>query len=393
MKRAFLALTSGSIGLILALGVAEILIRSMGISSEIPYRPDSAYGWGHVAGARFTRRTGTLDVDIRINELGHRGGPTVREKPEDEYRILLLGDSFAEAFQVPEEDTFGDRLAELLEAAAGRTVRVLNSGTSGYGTDNALLYFRGEGVSLDPDLVVLAFYIGNDVRNNWYELENVDAGGFRKPYFVVEDRKLVERPNPNDVSGSWGARAKIFLNAHSRLFSLARQVRDRIGGRDIQQSLGMPLDMNLFSAEYSSPWLSAWEVTEKLLDRLNREALRSRTNLFVLIIPTQFQVERSEWHAMQRDFPEMLDIRWDLDKPNTLLRDILARLGIPHFDLLPAFQANHSATGRPLYLAGDGHWNTKGHSLAAELIARELLSGDYSLRATAPADSVEPRGR
>jgi hypothetical protein len=67
---------------------------------------------------------------------------------------------------------------------------VLNAGTSGYGMDNALLFLRHEGYRYNPDVVLLALYIGNDILNYWYLLENIDTGGFRKPYFTPGDTSL-----------------------------------------------------------------------------------------------------------------------------------------------------------------------------------------------------------
>lgn len=81
----------------------------------------------------------------------------------------MLGDSFTEAQQVPGERSF----SELLEVGLSRAgpAEVINAGISGFGTDNALLFFEHEAYKYVPDLVVLAFCVCNDVRSNWYRLE------------------------------------------------------------------------------------------------------------------------------------------------------------------------------------------------------------------------------
>jgi len=45
-------------------------------------------------------------------------------------------------------------------------MELLNLGVSGYGTDDALDVLRRYGPELEPDLVLLGFTLGNDVRNN-----------------------------------------------------------------------------------------------------------------------------------------------------------------------------------------------------------------------------------
>ena len=58
---------------------------------------------------------------------------------------------------------------------AGRRVEIVNFGVSGYGTSTEWIALQREGWAYQPDLVLLAFFSGNDLRNNVFELE-------QKPY-------------------------------------------------------------------------------------------------------------------------------------------------------------------------------------------------------------------
>src|SRR5262249_2400221 len=95
-------------------------------------------------------------------------------KLEGTFRILVLGDSFVEAMHVPLAATFGHVLQELLasDGRAGRRIEIITAGVSGYGTASEVLYFEREGKRYEPDLVLLAFYPGNDVKNNSPTLED-----------------------------------------------------------------------------------------------------------------------------------------------------------------------------------------------------------------------------
>lgn len=75
-------------------------------------------------------------------------------KLEGVYRILLLGDSYAEGLRVPLEQTFGKTLEAALNASApaGQRFEVINAGISGWGTDQQLLWLRSEGAKYQPDV-------------------------------------------------------------------------------------------------------------------------------------------------------------------------------------------------------------------------------------------------
>jgi len=111
---------------------------------------------------------------IRINRYGVRQGDRAPAKPPGTFRVAVLGDSFIEAFQVSDEQTFCAQLERRLQdcsALTDRRVEVLNFGVSGYGTAQQLLMLRHYVWQYQPDVVVLAFFPGNDLRNNSAELE------------------------------------------------------------------------------------------------------------------------------------------------------------------------------------------------------------------------------
>ncbi len=79
----------------------------------------------------------------------------------------------------------GERLA-VCPALAGQSVEVINLSKRGFGTAEELLVWRKLGRKYAPDQVVLAFYTGNDFRNNSPDLK---ASG--RPYFRLEGDALV----------------------------------------------------------------------------------------------------------------------------------------------------------------------------------------------------------
>jgi hypothetical protein len=376
MRNLTIAVCALGFGLLVAVLLAELVVRVAGVTSEIPYLPNSEFGWSHAPGARFDKIVEGSAVPIEINDHGLHDDPHDYAKPDGVLRILVLGDSFAEAVQVPREQNFSSRLETLASQALAADVEVINAGTSGYGTDNELLFYRHEGYRYEPDIVLLALYVGNDIRNNWFELENIDAGGFRKPYFTLDGGGLKLNPNPNDVTKLPSTRVKTFLNRNSRLFAFGRELRDRWRARGTAGGTsGLAFDFALFRSEYPAEWQAAWQITDRLLAQLDEDARSHGAQLFVVLIPTVFQVEPVRWTAMTEAAATAAPgAAWDVDKPNRLLADMLAARGIAYVDLLEPLRRAYAADGRALYLPVDAHWNAVGHEKAAELIAAALAA-------------------
>lgn len=112
---------------------------------------------------------------------------------EDLSRHHYVEESSDRAFaagQVPLEATFWAHLERELNACrpfGQKRVEVINFGVSGYGTAQQLLTLRHRAGDYSPDMVLLASFPGNDVRNNSRALEPEKL----RPFFVIRDGQLV----------------------------------------------------------------------------------------------------------------------------------------------------------------------------------------------------------
>jgi lysophospholipase L1-like esterase len=102
------------------------------------------------------------EVLVIYNERGLRDRP-ILPKTEGEFRILALGDSVTFGWGVAQDKIFAVRLEQLLVSRLQRPVRVINSGVGAYNTVQEVTYFKREGISLQPDLVLLT-YVQNDIE-------------------------------------------------------------------------------------------------------------------------------------------------------------------------------------------------------------------------------------
>jgi hypothetical protein len=380
-----IALAGASIAVTLAL--AEGALRVAGFSYPNFWQPDPLTGSVLRPGMEGWQRDEGRAY-VKISAQGLRDREHTIAKPAGTYRIAVLGDSYAEAMQVDVERTFWSLLPKRLEScgfAPGKRIETLNFGVSGYGTGHELLTLRERVWPYAPDMVLLAFFPGNDVRNNSKALE----GERGRAYFSLKDGKLyldtAFRHDPEFVEKQRISSHRALLQ-ESRIYQLLRRVR----AGDIAQhfhnapvaaalasgdKLTEPgLDEQVFVQPREPKWQEAWEITDRLVLAAGEETRQHSARFVLAILSTPGTVYPNA--QMRARYADSLGVK-SLFYPEERLR----RLGTEHgFDVLAlAPEMQRRADEKHVFLhgfentrPGFGHWNEAGHALAAELIAAEL---------------------
>ena len=93
---------------------------------------------------------------VRTNQLGFRDRERSLEKPANTERIIVTGDSFTEALQVTQKETFTQLAEERLNTdRRGGRVEVLNFGMSGAHPIQQLLMLKNRALDFAPDAVIM----------------------------------------------------------------------------------------------------------------------------------------------------------------------------------------------------------------------------------------------
>lgn len=394
------------VGTLLALAGLEVATRLFHWRPDRLMQADERFGFAHIPGASGwwvnIDAPGEFQTYVRINSRGLRDREYPYEKAPGVFRVLVLGDSFADALEVPLEDSFQEVSEALLNEGRNAPVEVINGGVWGYGNDLELLFYRLEGYKYRPDLVLLAFQSTSDVLENHQDLETQYMGKIYKPFFVLEDGELtltnwpfpVESVEPPPPEGSV-ERAKAWLANHSRFYHVAgRVIKRRLGdlagvlraigamdpGEGDTEIGGIPMATFVYAAEYPPEWEEAWAVTKAIIAQLNREVTANGGRLVVLLLPDRNQIEGDYLAWALQKYPAMQERAWDLDRSNRIVREFLAQEGILGIEMLNEFRARADEAGRPLYYPRDGHWNVEGHHLAGELLAEKLCQQGLIVR-------------
>ncbi len=298
---------------------------------------------------------------VSFNSAGMRDREHPVPKPADVFRVLVLGDSFIEALQVPFEASFPSLLERAFEGRSPRRVEVVNASVSGWGTDDELQYLNSYGLQWEPDLVVVAMTLHNDISDN-----------LRQRFHTMQDRTLIEQARDRMSFTDYKLlQLKGFLATRSHAYQLASRARRVREMKGEARQLGIHV-MELFHAETDARIAKGVALTGLLLERMKARASARRARVVLVLLPLGVQVSDAKFDELARVAAVARDTL-RLDKPQLLMLTLAEQTGIPAIDLLPAFR-DWTANGRgPLYLERDGHWNEQGHRVAAAIVSRELI--------------------
>ncbi len=345
---------SAVVGLLLAeLAVRLVRPQPVMLVSRGLYAPDPPRRYRLQPGFRGTV-TNRVEFDTRvaINRQGLRG-PEVGAKAPGTFRVLALGDSFTFGVGARDEETYPAQLQQLLRSR-GIRAEVLNAGAPGFGVPDQVAWFQRWGWTLEPDVIVLAVFMAND-------LQDAAPGGSQ---VEVVDGALVVEGERSGLS-RW-------LYYHSHLFVL---LKSSALGVPVRRLLGLPepletrerrAEFELYEKNRTSEVVrQGAAATEKAVAGLARSAGGAR--VLAVLVPSLVQVDSGRWRAGLERFG-LAPSRYDRLRPNALFREIFGRHGIPVLDLTAPF-VKAIESGEVIYYPIDQHLTPAGYRRVAEEVA------------------------
>lgn len=128
---------------------------------------------------------------------------------------------------------------------------------------------------------------------------------------------------------------------------------------------------HLYAEKYPPEWQSAWEVTKALILRISKELKENNIGFLTIVIPNHANVRLGSDFQSKRIIKT---IKLDYEKPERILSRFLKESRINYLEFFSEFEKYFNNTGRRLNFRYkyDGHLDTNGHALVAELIYRKL---------------------
>jgi len=398
------------------------------LASAIPHtrvwRTDPVRNHARLEGVRFIATGDPPGLEYctcaEISNQGLNDDLVPVPKPPGEFRILVLGDSFVEAIQVPRKQNFCKQLEGILseklkvegsglraqEAAVSSpssssatstnslphlptnspapsrstlhplrlsAVRVLNAGVSTYSPVLEYLYFTGDLSSYQPDVVLQVFF-SNDVYDDmrYSALAQFDSQGVPTAVGPGDHWIVFPRGQSKQDADQYQSAFRHSLSESApwvaQQFYCAALVHHIAAGWQLQHAYSQPpLNDEFFILEddpaLAAPQREGWKLTQKYIKLLKAACDKSGARFLLTSAPIASQVygQTSYDHFFFKGKPT--------DADQVQLKRIAAELSVPFVDMVTPLRK----AGAGLYFPRDGHWTAKAHRVAAETLAPVLF--------------------
>ncbi len=290
-----------------------------------------------------------------LNSKGFRGAEYTQAKPANTYRILSLGDSFTFGI-VPVQYNYNSRIERQLNrklADQGKQFQLINMGIPGIGPRDYLALLTNEGTQLNPDMVVVSLFIGND---------------------------LLEAERAIDKQREWYSYSYV-LSFVNYIIQVQRKYEGKAYGAkneyvDDKPSLAADKFLEIQSARSQIFIKGDTESTTALnnqveyIKQIKKICDSKNIKLLVVMIPDETQINpelQQQVMAKWKASPDQIDIK----QPNQALATVFTEAKIPYLDLLDTFVAESKQ--ELLYKQRDTHWNIAGNRVAAQAITPKII--------------------
>jgi hypothetical protein len=347
--------------------------------------PDPVLGWRLEPNENLLVWMPDRNVRIVTNSHGFRDVEHTYQKPDGVFRVLVFGDSFMEGYSVDGDQVFARQLEALAHQAGLSQVEVLNMGVGGYGTLQSYLAFAEEGVRYQPDLVLLGFFTGNDVHDNYRPLQVAVWGEtansvVSRPFLTAWERgqweieeldydTALQIEAHQEVRAWWqkSLLVSMFFRAAANMAKEGHDLEPGAGDHSVETDLWIGQEF----CEEVPLFTDGWAVTQRIILEWDGAARESGARLVVFTVPSREETdpEYARRVADTLENPDALCLEEGV--ADRRIVSILERSHIPNIDLLPSFRSALREEGRQLF-ARDNHWNAEGHSLAADEVFEAL---------------------
>ena len=296
-NRSVLAFPAAAACLALLLGALELpprlylANRAAAARRDAWSRPDPVLGWRNTSGAE-ARPRGFEGHTLRFNSGGLRGPERGYEKPAGVQRVVLLGGSVAEAYNVPEEASLRARLEAGLRDAGCQEAEVLNLGVARYGTRQQLAWLTAEGFRDQPDAVVLLFS-HRDMAEALRKASTQEEADEGQPAATVGLPANLRQPGV--ITNRFHRSAALRLLSNFTLES-APALHRALGRFGIVDYGAPPRELWPYGPRDEAA--EAWRETRELIQDLAAAVRQQRARFLIVYVPARFELDPDAWQEM-----------------------------------------------------------------------------------------------
>ena len=324
---------------------AHISRRYSAADSELGFVRKPGVSWrGYVPAANRI-------VEYQTDENGFRNPAGQRQAD-----IVFIGDSFTEAAQVNEQDTFVRRVAQATGLSA------VNLGRGAYGPQQDLIVLKRYGLSYKPRAVVWQLFEGNDLT---------DAEEFAK-----------WKSNPHQVTTS--LKERYFSNSLLKEWLMNTRLQEPRGPlvtlRYHDGTVRRVSLRNRYEPQQPSTLHVAMHETLKAIEEGHHLSQANGIRLLVVNIPAMVRVMAAhisfdQAEDQNRYLPELAPGQKDFTRT---IREFCAHTGCNYVDSFDVLRQAAAGGSDKLFIPNDEHLDVAGHEALSQLISDWLRSNNLA---------------
>ncbi len=282
----------------------------------------------------------TQEMNNDVNSDGVRSGSEANEFCEEDFNIIVLGDSFVFGMLLGRQDTTPYRLEELAHAAGYKNVRVINFGWISSSPYLSLRLLRDIGKKYKPDMVVEVVDMTDFWDDTFYQRAVERSGFFAVAHWMPATSMLLGKLGREFIRKDWYS-INLWGVPWQRYFAMER-----------------PLDQ-------TRPYLDTLVRNLDETDRYVKDELHARFAVFIM--PRSVQYSTRETPDDHSD--EYTRLGEYSQEPFRYFAEIAPQKNYPVISLLDDFR---TTTVFPLTFEHDPHHTSAGNKESARFIWQHL---------------------
>jgi hypothetical protein len=324
--------------------------------------------------------TNEFHVTARISSQGLRNEVVKKPKPQNVYRILVLGDSFTFGWGVKSEETWV-KLLEKKVSVKGKKVEVINAGAPGMYLAPEIQACKAYADQFQVDAIVLGFYGVDDL----YQVTNRQVR--TNTSFSISDAwPTFSRVFNTNIIDSWheNSRGKTYIsheywkNAAERfLFShpdILQKLDPEIRNDYVQGEVGPALIANA----YTDPGYFIDTIKQPAFSYSMNAILQSfqklvsqcaHTKPVVVIFLPSLGLVTNDLNSYRSKMGFSIDPHMNTYDIDTTLSKVVRQAGLEYISLLPEMRKTNCAK---CFFHWDGHFTPYGHQMTANVVKPQL---------------------
>ncbi|MFA6407531.1 MAG: hypothetical protein WCV80_02385 [Candidatus Paceibacterota bacterium] len=310
-----------------------------------------------------------------VNSHGFVSEESSYAKPNNTYRTLLLGDSFAVGvvpYKLNFFKKFDDNLKDFLSSKYNLKIQGINLGISCVGPAIYKKAMDVEGVLYKPNLVILSFFVGNDftddssnlrdVQNNTISTSKYPSIFYKSTFLSVLINSVKMREY---LASSEYKKSQAVANIYGAFdYAIDSKYDPFLPSFDNKKFLEIESGrLNVYGANLGA-YNDFNKVIQRILDvKKTAESINAR--FLVVIIPDELQVNNSLFQVVTKH-AGLSATTLDIHLPQKLLKEVFEKNGIRFLDPLTPLREKNKEIA--VFQPRDTHLNSFGNEVVANTL-------------------------